>query len=107
MEKLCLDALFAADRVRENADVAHLTSELLLNRLSSAALQVQTSQIFPVRERLPAFAIGEKMEQYLEKIGTELLKNALKVHNNNQTRAAREMGISRSGLIKKLKRNAH
>ena len=47
------------------------------------------------------------MEQYLEKIETSLLKGALEAHNYNQTRAAKELGISRSGLIKKMKRMAH
>lgn len=42
----------------------------------------------------------------LERIEQDLLRNALAINNNNQTRAAQQLGISRSGLIKKLKRIA-
>lgn len=47
------------------------------------------------------------MEVYLERIEQDLLRSALAINKNNQTRAARQLGISRSGLIKKLKRLAH
>ena len=47
------------------------------------------------------------MEEYLERIEINLLKNALDANNNNQTRAAKQLGISRGGLIKKLKRINH
>jgi len=46
---------------------------------------------------------GEKIDDYLEKVEIHLLKNALYANNNNQARTARELGLSRSGLIKKLK----
>ena len=58
-------------------------------------------------EKIPFFVPGEKMEEYLEKIETMLLRTALDTHNNNRTRAAKHLGISRSGLIKKLKRIGH
>jgi len=47
---------------------------------------------------------GDRMESSLERIEQYLLRSALAINNNNQTRAARQLGISRSGLIKKLKR---
>jgi two-component system NtrC family response regulator len=50
---------------------------------------------------------GEKMEEYLEKIEMHLVKQAMEANKNNQTHAARELGISRGGLIKKLKRMSH
>ena len=107
VEKVCLDALFEADRVSENAETVNITCDLLLNRLSSAAGQAQDDQFPHGLSAIPILRRGEKMEQYLEKIETDLLKNALAAHNYNQTRAAKELGISRSGLIKKLKRMAH
>jgi DNA-binding protein Fis len=53
------------------------------------------------------FADGDKLENFLRRIETYLLKNVLEIHNNNQTRAARELDISRIGLIKKLKKLEH
>ncbi|MGI8494912.1 MAG: helix-turn-helix domain-containing protein [Pyrinomonadaceae bacterium] len=47
------------------------------------------------------------MEDYIEKIETRLLKNAMEANKHNQTQAARDLGLSRSGLIKKLKRISH
>ena len=47
---------------------------------------------------------GDRMEVYLERIEQDLLRSALAIKRNNQTRAAQQLGISRSGLIKKLKR---
>ena len=108
VEKVCLDAMFAADKTTETDAAVNLTDEILMESLSKVAVHpYQTTQNTPVRERHPAFVTGEKMVQYLEKIETDLLQNALAAHNYNQTRAAKELGISRSGLIKKLKRMAH
>lgn len=108
VEKVCLDAMFAADKTAVADETVNLTDEILKECLSKIAVQThQTTQNTLVRQRHPAFVNGEKMEQYLEKIETDLLQNALAAHNYNQTRAAKELGISRSGLIKKLKRMAH
>jgi transcriptional regulator with GAF, ATPase, and Fis domain len=108
VEKVCLDAMFAADKTTETDAAVTLTDELLMESLSKVAVHPhQATQNTPVRERNHALPIGEKMERYLEQIETHLLRNALEAHNYNQTRAAKELGISRSGLIKKLKRMAH
>ena len=50
---------------------------------------------------------GDRMGLYFEGIEQDLLRNALAINNNNRTRAAQQLGISRSGLIKKLKRIAN
>ena len=50
---------------------------------------------------------GDRMEVYLERIEQDLLRSALAINKNNQTRAAQQLGISRSGLTKKVKRPAH
>ncbi|HRK49431.1 MAG TPA: helix-turn-helix domain-containing protein [Pyrinomonadaceae bacterium] len=47
------------------------------------------------------------MGLYFEGIEQDLLRNALAINNNNRTRAAQQLGISRSGLIKKLNRIAN
>lgn len=107
VEKVCLDTLFAADNTPETVETLNLTGEILLQNLAKVASRAQTAQTPPVPDRHPAFVSGEKMERYLEKIETDLLKNALAANNFNQTRAARELGISRSGLIKKMKRMTH
>ena len=50
---------------------------------------------------------GDRMEVYLERIEQDLLRSTLAINKNNQTRAAQQLGISRSGLTKKVKRLAH
>ena len=50
---------------------------------------------------------GDRMEVYLERIEQDLLGRALAINKNNQPGAAQQLGISQSGLIKKLKRLAH
>ena len=81
---------------------------MLLTGLSSMCRQSTNSKTFPLLPgELPLYTPGENMEGYLKEIETHLLKNALESHNNNRTRAARYLGISRGGLIKKLKRLSH
>ena len=53
---------------------------------------------------VPDFMPGDRMELYLERIEQDLLRSAIANNNNNQTRAAQQLSISRSGLIKKFKR---
>lgn len=106
VEKVCLDALFDADAAGDCSSQIILTREIVENRLNKRALNIDGSPSSPLNP-LPQFMAGEKMEKYLKQIETELLKAALETHNHNQTRAARELGISRSGLIKKLKRLTH
>lgn len=108
VEKWCLEALFAAERGQKSNEVIELTDKLLGARLSiSIANQHKSPRFFSVSEKVPPFKSGDKMEEYLERIETELLKKAMRENNNNQTRAARELGLSRSGLIKKLKKINH
>lgn len=103
VEKWCLEALFAAEREQKNNRVIELTDEFLSAKITKSAIQ-QTIKFFPVADPFPQFVPGEKMEDYLGKIETHLLQQAMESNNNNQTHAARELGISRGGLIKKLKR---
>ncbi len=106
VEKWCLDALFAAEREQKVYETIELNGEFLSAKLTKSTKQ-STLKIFPATDKFPQFLSGEKMEDYLGKIEMCLLKQAMEANNNNQTHAARELGISRGGLIKKLKRISH
>src|SRR5690606_22345053 len=106
IEKVCLAALFASESKKQTERSVELTDELLLSQVSTFRNK-QNSTLFFSSEPIPAFNSGDKMEDYLAKIETELLKKAMQENNNNQTHAARELGLSRGGLIKKLKRISH
>ena len=106
VEKICLMALFSIKSETEANDVVLLTDDLLRSQISNV-VNGRHEEGHLVSDRFPGLKQGEKMEEYLEKIETHLLKTALDAHNNNKARAARHLGISRSGLIKKLKRIGH
>jgi two-component system, NtrC family, response regulator AtoC len=107
VEKVCLEELFDVEENQSNANEIELTSTSLLKKLAKNFRIANPAESFKMPSNLSPLKSGENMEKYLEKIETHLLKTALDTHNNNQTRAARELGISRSGLIKKLKRFCH
>lgn len=108
VEKICLNALLFSESESLSEEIIELTDELLLAGLSSMRRQSTDSKTFPLLPgELPLYTPGENMESYLKEVETHLLKNALESHNNNHTRAARHLGISRGGLIKKLKRLSH
>lgn len=107
VEKACLNALFDFNKKEMPENTVELTKELILSKLSPALIKPSIENGSSVSETLATFAPGENMETYLKRIETYLLKNALDNHNNNQTRAAKELGISRTGLIKKMKRIEH
>lgn len=52
---------------------------------------------------VPDFLPGDRIGLYLERIEHEILKNALAIKNSNQMRAAPQLGIGHSGLMRKLK----
>lgn len=56
---------------------------------------------------VPDFMPGDRIGLYLERIEHDILKNALAVKNSNQTRAAPQLGIGHSGLMRELKRIAY
>lgn len=102
VEKACCGALFVAEDAKQPNETVELTEEILLTRFSPG---IQSNvKLFRAADKLPDYTVGEKMEEYLERIETYLLQKAMAVNNNNQTRAARDLGLSRGGLIKKLKR---
>ncbi len=100
------DAILTASEGGGTVKSTTLTKEIITQRLGNTSYlegQSPMSPSSPVRDFMP----GDRMELYLERIEQDLLRSALAINNNNQTRAAQQLGISRSGLIKKLKRIAH
>jgi len=105
VEKACCQALFIAEDAKLPNGAVELTDELLMERFSPVVQK--KVRLFRAEGDLPPFDLGEKMEEYLERIEAYLLQKAMAVNNNNQTHAARDLGLSRGGLIKKLKRMSH
>jgi len=105
VEKACCQALFIAENGKLPNGIVELTDELLMARFSPVVQK--KVRLFRAADKLPPFDLGEKMEEYLERIEAYLLQKAMAVNNNNQTHAARDLGLSRGGLIKKLKRMSH
>ncbi|MBK7802806.1 MAG: sigma-54-dependent Fis family transcriptional regulator [Chloracidobacterium sp.] len=105
VEKVCLDAIFTASEAGETVKSTTLTEEIIKQRLVTTSYLEGQSPMSP-SSPVPDFMPGDRMELYLERIEQDLLRSALAINNNNQTRAAQQLGISRSGLIKKLKRIA-
>lgn len=102
IEQVCLNALVFSGGQKGAIEAVEITQDLIRNRLNSAQEKNKPGPSFP-----PHFVPGDNLETYLKTIENQLLRNALESHNNNQARAARELGISRSGLIKKIKRIGH
>lgn len=103
VEKLCLGALFDNKNGENEGQTIEITREQILTQVSRVSVPDDGLN----SDRFGVFTSGDKLENYLKRIETYLLKNAMENHNNNQTRAAQELGISRTGLIKKLKRIEH
>lgn len=106
VEKVCLDAIFTVSEGGKTVESATLTKEIIKQRLGTTSYFEGQSPMSP-SSPVPDFIPGDRMELYLERIEQDLLKRALAINNNNQTRSAQQLGISRSGLIKKLKRIAN
>jgi transcriptional regulator with GAF, ATPase, and Fis domain len=106
VQKACLEALFAAENENRAGEKIELTVEFLSARLAAFIGEQNTKAISDDRN-FPPLAPGERMEEYIEKIETHLLKNAMEANKHNQTHAARDLGLSRSGLIKKLRKINH
>jgi transcriptional regulator with GAF, ATPase, and Fis domain len=91
VEKACLSALFDSKNNETAEDTVELTKGLILSKLSAGLVKPSIENHSSDSEHLATFAPGENMESYLRRIETYLLKNALDNHNNNQTRAAKEL----------------
>lgn len=106
IEKACLDALFLADRRKlpdGKSPAAELTVELLLSRLPRNEGRIGKTQLANeknVSNDLNAADYRQEIKDY----DRRLIKRTLEKNKQNVTRTAAELGISRYGLIKKIKR---
>ena len=108
VEQACAAALFATEtEIPDKPNNRINRRDFIVAAFESYFTAAKVQNLLSVSDKFPVFAAGEKMEEYLEKIETYLLKQAMESNGNNQTHAARELGISRGGLIKKLKRMSH
>jgi transcriptional regulator with GAF, ATPase, and Fis domain len=106
VQKACLEALLAAEKENRADNQIELTAEFLSSRLAAFVAE-QHARTISADRKFPPLAPGERLEDYLEEIEARLLKKAMETNKHNQTHAARDLGLSRSGLIKKLKRINH
>ncbi|HQU83377.1 MAG TPA: sigma 54-interacting transcriptional regulator [Pyrinomonadaceae bacterium] len=107
VEEVCLSALVASKNEKSSKNDVELTAALVLARLAAILVESTSRSEDSHTENSLIFAPGENMEEFLKQIEKYLLKNAMENHNNNKSRAAKQLGISRGGLIKKLKRINH
>lgn len=108
IEKMCLDALFLAggeDFPDEAAAamVPELTREILLSRLpqNETNLNLEKS-LNGKQDENDTFALGYKQE--VKEFDRRLVIKTLEKNKRNVSRTAIELGLSRYGLIKKIKR---
>lgn len=105
IQKACLDALFFADR-RKSPDgktpTIELTAELLLSRLGQSNVHNETPHQTPT-EKTGALPTADYREE-IKDFDRRLIEKTLKKNKRNVSRTANELGLSRNGLIKKIKR---
>jgi transcriptional regulator with GAF, ATPase, and Fis domain len=120
LEKACLDALFLADRQKsfdseETAPIAELTAKLTLSQLERLREAEKMRGDFKCAENreppltetgagLRLVAGNVSYKQTREEFDRDLIKETLAENNQNISRAAIKLGLSRYGLIKKIKR---
>lgn len=118
VEKACLTALFSTGRQnapRKNCSTVELTSELILAQLKKFRELEETSdhreaQDFSespppkIETALRLVAGTGDYKKAVEQFDRDLIKKTLEDNNQNVSRAAIKLGLSRYGLIKKIKR---
>jgi DNA-binding NtrC family response regulator len=90
--------------IRELRNVVH--RGLLLRRgaaIDAGDLTFDTEVSAETGMALPEFIPGQTLEQILAKLERQVVESALKRFHNNRERVARELGVARSTLFKKLK----
>jgi len=99
IEKVCLDAILLADRHNPNGGEisVELTAEILLSNLP------QHTIYFNERDDLIELK-STNYKQEVKDYDRQLVKRTLRKNNGNVSRTAIELGLSRYGLIKKIKR---
>jgi transcriptional regulator with GAF, ATPase, and Fis domain len=102
IQKACLDALFLADRQKSpdgETQTIELTAELLLSRLNPSNPYTET----PPDRKTDAMPAADYREE-IKDFDRRLIEKTLEKNRRNVSRTAVELGLSRYGLIKKIKR---
>ncbi|MEJ7860522.1 MAG: sigma 54-interacting transcriptional regulator [Pyrinomonadaceae bacterium] len=110
VERACLEALFARDRLKHpesKTAAVELTAEMLLSQLTiTAGDPAALGEPFQSSEKtsLPLDAVSDGYKQRVEEFDRNLIKKTLEENKRNVSRTASKLGLSRNGLIKKIKR---
>ncbi len=119
IEKACLAALFDGSRQEntpnEKTSTVELTAELILSQLTKlcdtsemrcGGFQNSENSALPAKTEsgLRLIAGGGGYKQAVEEFDRSLIKKTLEENQQNVSRTASELGLSRYGLIKKIKR---
>ena len=65
---------------------------------------VPTDLSFRNRVKGPPVAVARSLQEHIEALERELITEALRQHDHNRTHAAKALGVSRQGLLKKMER---
>lgn len=90
--------------IRELRNVVHRS--LLLRRgpmIDVGDLTFDTEMNKDVGIEVPDLPVGMTLEEMLLKVERQIVENALRRFNNNRERVAKELGVARSTLFKRLK----
>lgn len=118
VENACLAALSNDSQLnaqKENDSTLELTADLILSQLMRLREIEETRREFKTSESLmpPLLETGiglrlvagrDSYKQTVEEFDRDLIKKTLAENNQNVSRAAVKLGLSRYGLIKKIKR---
>jgi transcriptional regulator with GAF, ATPase, and Fis domain len=116
VEKACLAALFSGNRLNAKngkSSTVELTDELIISQLKKFLDVVEIDDYRQTSENpelpQPKIEIGLRLvaggyKQAVEEFDRDLIKKTLTENNQNVSRSAVKLGLSRYGLIKKLKR---
>ncbi len=90
--------------IRELRNVVHRALLLRKGPMIDAADLTFDSEVHPeIGVAIPDLPQGMTLEQMLEKVERQIVENALRRFNNNRERVAKELGVARSTLFKRLK----
>src|SRR5947208_8135628 len=90
--------------IRELRNVIHRA--LLLRKgpvIEPGDLTFDAEQNADVNIAVPDLPAGMTLDQMLQKLERQIVETALKRFNNNRERVAKELGVARSTLFKRLK----
>lgn len=106
LETACIDALVHADRqsvYNRKTSTAELTGEILLSLMPRNNNFIKTEKSLNASAEINDFASSD-YKQEIKDFDRRLVIKTLGKNNNNVSRTAVELGLSRYGLIKKIKR---